>query len=50
VYGGPQNFGFPDSTYFMRVTQELASKGVVRNLMQRQPEELVEDFLGIKLS
>lgn len=26
--GGPPNFGYPDETYFLRVKQELAAKGI----------------------
>lgn len=27
--GGPAAFGYPDSTYFNRVKEELAAKGIV---------------------
>ena len=29
--GGPTNYGYPDTTYFNRVTEELASKGINKN-------------------
>ncbi|KAL4455383.1 hypothetical protein ABPG74_012535 [Tetrahymena malaccensis] len=28
IYGGSSNFGYPDPTYFQRVTQELSLKGI----------------------
>lgn len=29
THGGSANFGYPDPTYLLRVTEELAAKGVV---------------------
>ena len=29
VHGGPTNFGYPDGTYYKRVKEELAAKGIV---------------------
>ena len=29
THGGTSNFGYPDPTYFNRVKQEMADKGVV---------------------
>ena len=29
--GGPTNYGYPDPTYFNRVTQELAAKGIIKS-------------------
>ena len=49
LYGGSQNFGFPDQTYFLRVTQELAAKGVLKDKMSKHLSSLVEEFLGIRL-
>ena len=45
--GGPQYFGFPDSTYFIRITQEIASKGITNNGIDVYSS--VESFLNIKL-
>jgi hypothetical protein len=49
LYGGSQNFGFPDQTYFLRVTQELAAKGVLKDKISKPLSSLVEEFLGIRL-
>ena len=43
--GGPSNYGYPDPTYFNRVTEELASKGV--NKDDYSDNEL--EFLGLNL-
>ena len=45
ISGGPTNFGYPDPTYFNRVTEELASKGV--NIEDYNEKEL--EFLGLSL-
>jgi deltex-like protein len=45
INGGPTNFGYPDPTYFNRVTEELASKGV--NIEDYNEKEL--EFLGLSL-
>ena len=39
---GSTHYGYPDSTYFNRVKQELALKGVVHNSEQEKLEEIVE--------
>lgn len=48
LYGGCSNFGYPDSSYFLRVTQELNSKGVVKSGIMNLKKQ-VEEFLGIIL-
>lgn len=35
IYGGPQNFGYPDETYLDRVKDELAAVGVTEELLER---------------
>ena len=30
IMGGNENYGFPDSTYFNKVKEDLASKGIVK--------------------
>ena len=46
--GGTSNYGFPDPTYFTRVQEELASKGVTEDSMDDSPEEVAFTFLRIK--
>jgi deltex-like protein len=43
--GGPQYFGYPDSTYFNRVKQELAAKGVVEENINESLETIADDLL-----
>lgn len=45
INGGPTNYGYPDPTYFNRVLEELASKGV--NKDDYDEKEL--EFLGVSL-
>ncbi len=40
--GGAQYFGYPDPTYFNRVTHELASKGVIKQHLEKT--ELLADI------
>uniref|UniRef100_A0A915AI04 E3 ubiquitin-protein ligase n=1 Tax=Parascaris univalens TaxID=6257 RepID=A0A915AI04_PARUN len=35
IYGGPENFGYPDETYLDRVKDELAAVGVTEELLER---------------
>jgi hypothetical protein len=43
--GGSSSFGFPDKTYFTRVQEELASKGVIEDSMDESPETVASRFL-----
>jgi len=36
ISGGPQYFGYPDETYFNRVKQELAAKGVTKDHIEKK--------------
>jgi len=43
--GGCTNFGYPDSSYFNRVKQELASKGVLKESINQPLEDIALEFL-----
>ena len=45
LVGGPSNFGYPDNTYFNRVKQELASKGVTQESIGRDLESIAKEIL-----
>ena len=45
VYGGPTCFGYPDNTYFNRVKEELASKGVTQESIGRDLESIAKEIL-----
>lgn len=45
VTGGTSRFGYPDATYFNRVQEEMASKGVSEDALDEKPEILAENFL-----
>lgn len=51
VSGGTLHYGYPDNTYFLRVSQELSSKGVLKDLLNKDDnlKKSVEEFLNIKL-
>jgi len=44
--GGSSSFGYPDKTYFTRVQEELAVKGVTEDSMDESPEKIAYRFLG----
>ncbi len=44
--GGTNCFGFPDPTYFTRVQEELACKGVTEDSMSVSAETLGRKFLN----
>ena len=44
---GSSSFGYPDETYFSRVQEELASKGVMEDSMDETPQAIAERFLQI---
>ena len=44
--GGSSSFGYPDPTYFSRVQEELACKGVTEDSMDVAPEVVASRFLG----
>ena len=46
VYGGPTRFGYPDNTYFNRVKEELASKGVTQESIGKDLESIAKEILG----
>jgi len=43
--GGSQYFGYPDPTYFNRVKQELASKGVLQENINESLESIADSLL-----
>ena len=45
VSGGPTHFGYPDNTYFNRVKEELASKGVTQESIGRDLESIAKEIL-----
>jgi len=45
--GGTSSFGFPDTTYFTRVQEELAAKGVTLESLDEDPVIIGKKFLGI---
>jgi deltex-like protein len=44
--GGPQSFGYPDKTYFSRVKEELAAKGVNLQSLEINYEEITKIMLN----
>ena len=46
LYGGPTYFGYPDPTYFNRVKEELAAKGVVKDNLDLDPKTIGQLLLG----
>jgi deltex-like protein len=45
INGGATNYGYPDKTYFSRVKEELASKGVVKDNIKEDLETLAYQML-----
>lgn len=45
LYGGSTRFGYPDPTYFNRVKEELASKGVSKDNLTVDPIKIGQEFL-----
>ena len=43
--GGPTNYGYPDPSYFKRVIEELASKGINKNDFEDDKLELIANNL-----
>ena len=46
LYGGSTNFGYPDNTYFNRVKEELAAKGVIQDNIDEDVIKIGEDLLN----
>ena len=46
LYGGSTNFGYPDKTYFNRVKEELAAKGVIQDNIDEDVSKIADDLLG----
>ena len=46
LYGGPTRFGYPDKSYFNRVKEELAAKGVTKESIDRDLETIVKEILS----
>ena len=44
--GGPTHFGYPDDTYFNRVKEELAAKGVFKDNIDKEPEVIAEELIS----
>lgn len=47
--GGTARFGYPDSTYFNRVKEEMASRGVTLESINQDPEEIVKNLIKEKI-
>jgi hypothetical protein len=47
--GGTSAFGYPDETYFTRVQEELAVKGVIAESCDEDPVKIGEKLLGGKI-
>jgi hypothetical protein len=43
--GGPAYFGYPDPTYFNRVKQEFAAKGVLAENINEKLEDIANSLL-----
>ena len=48
LYGGSTNFGYPDKTYFNRVKEELAAKGVIQDNIDEDVIKIADDLLNNK--
>ena len=48
LYGGFNNFGYTDRTYFNRVKEELAAKGVIQDNTDEDVIKKPEDILYIQ--
>ena len=42
THGGSTGYGYPDPTYFNRVKQELALKGIVHDSEEQRADEIAE--------
>ena len=45
VSGGPTRFGYPDNTYFNRVKEELAAKGVTKESVKEDVQNIASNML-----
>lgn len=45
---GSSHFGYPDKTYFSRVQEEMAVKGVTADTLPEPPEKIADKLLGLK--
>jgi deltex-like protein len=45
ISGGPTSFGYPDDTYFNRVKEELAAKGVTKESIKEDVETIAVNLL-----
>lgn len=48
VTGGTSSFGYPDPTYFSRVQEEMASRGVTVDNIGENPENIAKKLVGPK--
>ena len=46
LYGGSTHFGYPDKTYFNRINEELASKGVIQDNIDEDVTKIADDLLN----
>ena len=46
LYGGSTSFGYPDKTYFNRVKEELAAKGVIQDNIDEDVNKIGEDLIN----
>ena len=46
LYGGSTHFGYPDKTYFNRVKEELAAKGVIQDNIDEDVSKIADDLLN----
>ena len=46
LYGGPTQFGYPDDTYFNRVKEELAAKGVTKENIDEDLKKIADKLLS----
>ena len=46
--GGSTHFGYPDKTYFNRVKEELAAKGVIQDNIDEDVIKIADDLLNGK--
>ena len=48
LYGGSTHFGYPDKTYFNRIKEELASKGVIQDNIDEDVTNIADNLLNNK--
>lgn len=46
THGGPAHFGYPDPTYFNRVKQEFAAKGIIEENIKENLEDIANSLLN----